>query len=660
MMRNSAFLFFSALWLFACNQSVVQNGISSKQFQEPYRPQYHFTPPTQWMNDPNGMVYYDGEYHLFYQHYPNDNVWGPMHWGHAVSKDMISWKHLPIAIYPDSLGYIFSGSAVLDWKNSSGFGNGKKPPLVAIYTYHNPKWLEQGRLDFQYQGIAYSNDNGRSWTKYEKNPVIPNQGMIDFRDPKVMWNESSKRWIMTLAVWDHVSFYSSKDLKTWVHESDFGVNAGSHAGVWECPDLFPMKVQGTDDQKWVLLVSINPGGPQGGSATQYFVGSFDGHQFVLDEQFKSRVESVPTKIARGLVFEGFEGNYNGWKSHGKAFAKSPAKGTYNGQNKVSGFEGSYLANSYNRGDSLTGTLESAPFNIVKPYINFLLGGGNEGAGVFASLSVNGVDVYKTSGRNGPKLEPKSWDVSDYIGQTATIRLVDEGKDVWSHLLVDHFVFSDEPNVPTQEQAVWIDYGADNYAGVTWSDIPEKDGRRILLGWMSNWQYAQNVPTTNWRSAMTLPRELTLTSDLLLKSTPVRELQAYIIPVEATKNGELYDLPTDLLKVDFKDLSNGAVISLLNEKGEEVSIIINAQEVVIDRSRSGLVDFNSDFPKKHVVKHQLSVLRSASLYMDKSSLELFINDGELVLTDLIFPTAPMKQLKVIGAEPAFYSVRSIWD
>ena len=346
----------------------------SIMFDEQHRPQYHFSPPEQWMNDPNGMVFYEGEYHLFYQHYPDSNVWGPMHWGHAISTDMLNWEHLPIALYPDELGYIFSGSAVVDWKNTSGFGDGTTPPLIAIYTYHEPeKAREADRTDFQYQGIAYSLDKGRTWTKYEGNPVLDNPGIRDFRDPKVMWHEESQKWIMTLAVKDHISFYSSPDLKAWTFESDFGADVGGHGGVWECPDLFLLPVTGTDEEKWVLLVSINPGGPAGGSATQYFIGDFDGSTFSLDSTFATDVTPV----------------------------------------------------------------------------------------------------------NG------------------------------------------------EERSVWIDYGADNYAGVTWSDIPEHDGRRLFIGWMSNWAYSQVVPTTVWRSAMTLPREMRLekrAGSYRISSKPVKELR----------------------------------------------------------------------------------------------------------------------------------------
>ena len=227
-------------------------------YNETYRPQFHFTPQYGWMNDPNGMVYLDGEYHLFYQYNPFGSMWGNMHWGHAVSTDMVSWTYLPIAITPDSLGTIFSGSAVVDINNTAGFG---KNTIVAIFT-------SNGKT--QRQSIAYSTDKGRTFTKYTGNPVLPNPGITDFRDPKVSWNEVSNQWIMTLATKQTITFFGSRDLKKWTKLSEFGQGLGSHAGVWECPDLFPLKYQG--NTKWVLTVSINPGGPNGGSATQYFIG----------------------------------------------------------------------------------------------------------------------------------------------------------------------------------------------------------------------------------------------------------------------------------------------------------------------------------------------------------------------------------------------------
>src|SRR5688572_5533514 len=248
-----------ALTIFSCGNK-DKNRSKSLQFTEQHRPQFHFSPPTSWMNDPNGMVFHNGEYHLFYQFYPDSNVWGPMHWGHAISKDMIYWEHLPIALYPDSLGYIFSGSAVVDHQNTSGLGIKDTPPMVAMFTYHLMEGEKAGRNDYQTQGIAYSLDNGRSWTKYDQNPVLKNPGIKDFRDPKIFWYEGSKKWILILAVQDHIELFESPDLKSWSKNSEFGLGVGSHGGVWECPDLFPLKVDG-GEEKWVMLVSINPGAP---------------------------------------------------------------------------------------------------------------------------------------------------------------------------------------------------------------------------------------------------------------------------------------------------------------------------------------------------------------------------------------------------------------
>lgn len=286
-MKPTYLLIYSLLILCAgCRQKTTE-GQEEKSlttlYAEPYRPQVHFSPASGWMNDPNGMVYYEGEYHLFYQHYPEKSVWGPMHWGHAVSRDLVHWEQLPIALYPDSLGYIFSGSAVVDRNNTSGLGTPENPPLIAIFTYHNPDIEQAKEIDVESQAIAYSTDKGRTWTKYDQNPVIQNPGIRDFRDPKMMWHEASRQWIVALAAGQEIHFYASPDCKNWTYLSRFGEGRGCHDGVWECPDLIPLKVNGSDDTKWVLIVNINPGGPAGGSATQYFVGDFDGKTFTSDQ-----------------------------------------------------------------------------------------------------------------------------------------------------------------------------------------------------------------------------------------------------------------------------------------------------------------------------------------------------------------------------------------
>ncbi len=262
------------------------------RYRERHRPGFHFTPPENWINDPNGLIHHDGLYHLFYQYNPHDKVWGSMHWGHAVSEDLLHWRHRPVALQaePDNLGFIFSGSAVVDRGNTSGFGIGGHPPLVAVFTHHS-------RYDVQVQSLAYSTDGGSTWTMYDDNPVIANPGVPDFRDPKVFLDNRFGYWTMALAVGDRVSFYRSPNLKEWRHLSDFVRGAGMDAGEWECPDLFRLPVRGTGESRWVLLVSLNPGGPNGGSATQYFVGDFDGTRFVAEHDEPLWMDCGPDQYA---------------------------------------------------------------------------------------------------------------------------------------------------------------------------------------------------------------------------------------------------------------------------------------------------------------------------------------------------------------------------
>lgn len=481
--------------LSSCHFKSPDASNSEERFNEKYRPQYHFSPPSNWMNDPNGMVYLDGEYHLFYQHYPDGNKWGPMHWGHAVSPDMIHWEHLPIALYPDSLGYIFSGSAVIDANNTTGFGSKDKPAMVAIYTYHDAKAEREGKVDFQTQGIAFSLDKGRTWTKYKSNPVLNNPGIRDFRDPKVSWNEKLNKWVMILAVKDHVNIYSSPDLKNWDFESEFGNDIGAHGGVWECPDLFPL-IDDTGNTHWVMLVSINPGGPQGGSATQYFVGQFDGSEFI-------------------------------------------------------------------------------PYDTVTR---------------------------------------------------------------------------------------WVDYGADNYAGVTWSNIPESDGRRLFLGWMSNWQYANEVPTTEWRSAMTIPRELKLQlidKKPILVSVPVDELKE----LESTpiKFSETTNLKNSLFKLDLSPSELPFEIHFSSDLNDQLIISFTQENVQVNRANSGKTGFSDSFPATHSIDLKDVSMNNIQVYSDRSSIELFINGGQLVMTELVFPNSPYNKLWITNknVESEITYLKPIW-
>lgn len=515
----------SLVWLYACGPALEEKGspIASTEvrydYDQPHRPQFHFSPPEKWMNDPNGMVFYQGEYHLFYQYYPDSTVWGPMHWGHAVSKDLMTWEHLPIALYPDSLGYIFSGSAVVDWDNTSGFGTAENPPMVAIYTYHDPN--PAGQTNFQYQGIAYSTDKGRTWIKYDQNPVLSDESSVDFRDPKVFWHQQSSKWVMILAEGNQVGFYGSADLKNWESLSKFGANEGSHLGVWECPDLFQL-IDQNGVPKWVMLVSIGTGGPKG-SATQYFVGQFSGKRFMND------------------------------------------------------------------------------------------------------------------------------------------------------------------NIP--ETVRWLDYGWDNYAGVTWSDIPKPDGRRIFMGWMSNWLYATKVPTEKWRSAMTLPRQLaiypTKKQGHLLATRPVEEMQLLrtkavdinrtVIAGETDWTPKLMGDST-LLNFEFTvtDITNGRdrswKLNFSNRRGDALAIGYqdSTDQFFIDRTMAGDSIFHEDFAKIHYADRVSEVPQQPiNIWLDRSSIEIFADNGTVVMTDLFFPTETWSKLtfesgkEAVLVEGTVYELRSIW-
>ena len=455
--------------------------------REKFRPTYHFSPLYGWMNDPNGMVYKDGEYHLFYQYNPYGSKWGNMSWGHAISQDLVNWKHLPVAIAPDALGTIFSGSAVVDFDNTAGFGAGA---IIAIYTQNS---------DRQVQSIAYSTDNGRTFTKYENNPVLTSEAR-DFRDPKVFWYENTKRWIMVLAVGQEMQIFSSPNLKDWIFESRFGEGQGAHGGVWECPDLFELPVEGTNDKKWVLLCNLNPGGPFGGSATQYFVGSFNGKEFV--NEFPSKTK-------------------------------------------------------------------------------------------------------------------------------------------------------------------WMDWGKDHYATVTWSDAP--DNRRIAIAWMSNWQYANDVPTSQYRSPNSVPRDLslfTVDGETYLQSAPSPELLALrdaskkrSFKVNGTRTiKEMIPGNDGAYEIELTIENQRADVigfRLYNDKGEEVDMQYDMKEkkFSMDRRKSGEVSFNENFPmltwtaieqgrnEEQGGKEALKL----RLFVDKSSVEAFGDGGRFVMTNQVFPSEPYNHI-----------------
>lgn len=463
------------------------------KYDEPYRPVFHFTPPYGWMNDPNGMVYYDGVYHLAYQFNPLGTRWQNMSWGHATSTDLVTWEHQPVALYPDTLGAIFSGSTVMDMHNTTGLQSGAEKALLSYFTNAGPKG--------QVQSLAYSNDKGKTWTKYENNPILTHfDNDPDFRDPKVFWHAKTERWVMVIArsLEKEMEIYSSENGIEWQFESSFGKGHGAQNGIWECPDLFEMPVEDESGQsKWVLICNLNPGGPSGGSAAQYFIGDFDGRVFTN--------HAVPSEIK------------------------------------------------------------------------------------------------------------------------------------------------------------WMDWGKDHYATVTWSDVPESDGRRLAIGWMSNWEYANDVPTKNFRSAMTVTRELKLVTkgkDLVLASYPVEELKKlraeeiylenivveneYVVDSFLDQNEGAYELT---LTLDASD-SDVAGLTLFNTSGEgvDISISLSKGELYMDRTNSGLTDFNDRFkavtfaPVEKKEKYELRIL------VDKASIEIFEGKGSTVMTNIVFPTEPYNRLK----------------
>lgn len=467
--------------------------------RETYRPVYHHTPVYGWMNDPNGMFYKDGVYHLYFQYNPYGSMWGNMTWGHSTSTDLTHWTYEGTAIVPDAWGAIFSGSCVVDKDNTAGFGKGA---VVAFYT--SAKSTPWG--DIQSQSMAYSLDNGKTFIKYEHNPILTSTER-DFRDPKVFWYAPGKHWVMMLAVGQEMQIYSSGNLKEWKKESSFGAMQGAHGGVWECPDLVEVAVEGSKEKKWVLICNLNPGGPFGGSAAQYFVGSFDGKKFVNES-------------------------------------------------------------------------------------------------------------------------------------------------------------------PTQTK--WLDWGKDNYATVTWSNAPA--GRCIALGWMSNWQYANNVPTTQYRSANTLARDLTLYrvgGELYLKSKPSPEIkkaraeEKKISTFEVKGNYEVASLLADNkgayeIEMTIENKGTSKIdFSLMNEKGEKVAMYYDVvrKQFVMDRSASGVVGFSRDFPAVTVAPVRNTDQIHLRLFIDRSSVEAFGEEGEYVMTNLVFPAEPYNRM-VFSSDKGSYIVKSM--
>lgn len=458
---------------FSCWKNMSFSDTFDMKNREQYRPVYHHTPAYGWMNDPNGMFYKDGVWNLYFQHNPYGSQWENMTWGHSTSTDLVHWKFQGDPVQPDALGTVFSGSAVVDKENTSGFGKGA---VIALYTSAG---------ESQTQSMVYSTDNGKTFTKYEGNPVITSN-VPDFRDPHMFWNEDIKKWNMILAAGQHMEIYTSDNLKDWKLESSFGEKYGNHGGVWECPDLMKMKVRGTNKEKWMLICNINPGGPFGGSATQYFIGDFDGHKF---------------------------------------------------------------------------TCESKP-----------------------------------------------------------------------------------------EVTKWMDYGKDHYATVTFDNAPA--GRRVAIAWMSNWQYANQVPTLQYRSGNSIPRDLGLfeyKGETYCSVVPSPEMTA-ARSKKATKSlSESCEMVVNL--------KGNATITLSNDKGEKVVMLYDAKAETfsMDRTKSGKMDFSNDFAAttKAPTYGKISQLR---IFIDKSSIEVFDAEGKMAMTNLVFPTKPYNKVTVKGGKYQVYNIK----
>ncbi|KAL2812633.1 glycosyl hydrolase family protein [Aspergillus granulosus] len=645
----------------------------SETYTEMYRPQFHFSPAKNWMNDPNGLVYDDGVYHLYFQYNPGGTTWGAMSWGHATSSDLTHWTEHPMALrargFPDNITEMFfSGTVVIDEHNTSGFGRKGKVPWIAMYTSYYPteQLLPSGkhvRKDQQAQSIAYSLDKGMTWTTYDAaNPVIPEppapyqDQYLEFRDPSVFWYAEAQRWIavISLAKLHKILIYTSSDLKHWDLASEFGP-ANAVGGVWECPSIFPLSLDGSETEKWVLMLGLNPGGPPGtvGSGTQYIVGDFNGTTFTADAD-SIHDGSGPED---SVIFEDFEGeetfDARGWTSTGDFTGVSPATGTLAGQNPVTGFLGEQLLNTFLNGDATTGTLTSPAFEISHKYVNFLVGGGSNTNETAIQLKIDGQIVHKSAGSNSENLSWQSWDVTAFQGNRAVIEILDNATGSWGHINVDQISFSNTK--ATNQVANWLDWGPDFYAALGFNGLPRD--QRTIIAWMNNWKYGGLIPTNPWRSAMTIPRRLalkTIDGKAALVQEPAGKWKAL------THGGRVFTFRSlegvrDLgrignalqIELTFSNRPSSmtgvfgiAVVATKDYSSEtRVGYDFSTREVFVDRTRSGDVSFDNMFAS--VYRAPLSPAAdgtvSLRILVDWSSVEVFGGDGESTIASQIFPS-----------------------
>lgn len=646
---------FLVLWALGTGHAVAQEQAGT--FGERYRPQYHFSLPQGWINDPTGMIYYKGHYLLNY--------------GKGLTKDFVHWEFGDPKFEKNQGVGMMSGSAVVDQDNTSGFGTKSNPPIVAIYS-------ELRHSDImQFQSVAYSLDGGKSFIPYGNNPVIDIHN-TEFRDPQVFWHAPTKKWIMAVALAEatKVRFYSSANLKDWAFLSDFGPY-GARGGVWECPDLFPLAVNGNAaDIKWVLQVGVQP------VNGQYFVGDFDGTAFTIDPGYEKQI-AYKKYMPSGSVLFDFENGLSGWQMEGDAFAESPAEGHLENQGAILNKEGRMFLNSFHNRDAGKGRAVSPEFTISNTFINFLIGGGNHPGSEHIDLLIDGRAVRSSTGINTETLTWTGWDVTPYRGKKARIALVDAFEGDFGHIMADHFMQGNALAVKSLEQGPWIDYGPDFYAVRSWTNMKPGDNRRVWIAWMSNWLYAHEVPTTPFKGIQSIPRSLSLQytdGRYSLVQQPVEELRQlrgkhYTAKgITATSTNRLlkaispvsnaYEL---VAEIDLGK-STGAGLELCVGEGQKTLVWydVATQELVLDRTRSGRVDFSPSFPG--VYRAPIKAVGGKvklHIYVDACSVEVFGNGGSTVVSAQIFPDpkgtgiAFFSQGGQAGARVEVWELHSIW-
>lgn len=624
------------VFFFLCNLIILP---ARAQYNEKYRPQFHFSPRKGWIGDPDGLVFYGGKYHLFW-------------WGHAVSEDLVHWKELP---YPmkggDGSFSYFSGSMVVDKNNTAGFGENS---MVAIYTIH-----KRGDTIAETQGLSISRD-GFNFDFYAKNPVL-DINRINFRDPQVFWYAPAKKWIMIVSLPDKhtVQFYASVDLKSWEFLSDFGPMGGARNNFWECPDFFELPVDGNqNNKKWVFMIG------QGPNRVQYFIGSFNGKRFVADKATRSYL-SEGTGL-KGDLFEGFDkSGYTGWATTGNAFGSRPVR-----SDTIFHLKEGYASSAYG-GDTATGTLTSAAFIIKQPAINFMIGGGNHPWQTCINLIVDGKIVRTSTGSNSKAMKWDGWDVTALVGQKARIEIVDkyDQKD-WGHIMIDHILFSPVLSNQRLEHALWVDYGPDFYAARTWRDIDNVGMQPTLIGWLGNWGYAREVPTEWGRGFESVPRQITLKTfpeGIRMVQEPVPQLKKIRKDSVALSKRSIEGtvaipgFKPAVNSYEFEAVFNTQAASVFGinffvGNGRKLVIGYDPATSSLFMDRTACTDFvtNMNFNKRFATRSYAPVealgkrLKIHAL-VDQSSVEIFINDGKTVLSVVTFPAEMQTGIELFSAK-----------